>query len=94
MPGSLHVLGPQRPEPNVPEVLAQIPGGGRVVLISAGWRHEETDAPAALARLGIQVTHLPLYTWFEDIRQATPEVDAAWKVTGGEGKTRVAGRPS
>lgn len=79
MPGTLHVLGPQRPTPNVPDVLANLPVDGRVVLISAGWRHEETDAPAALARLGVQVTHLPLYDWFEQIRAASPEIGALWK---------------
>ena len=79
MPGSLHVLGSQRPDPNVPAVLSALPGDGRVVLISAGWRFEETDAPDALRRMGIQVVHLPLYEWFEVIRQAAPELDAAWK---------------
>jgi hypothetical protein len=79
MPGPLYVLGPQRPEPNVPAALATLPGDGPVLLVSAGWRIDETDAPEVLARHGIPIVHLPLYAWFEEVRAAAPGLDAAWR---------------
>lgn len=78
MPGPLFVLGPQRPEPNVPKALAAVPGHGPVVLISAGWRLDETETPDVLRRMGIPVVHLPLYAWFEEVRERAPALESAW----------------
>jgi hypothetical protein len=77
--GRLHVLGPQRPATNVPRCLADVPGDGPVVLVSAGWRIEETDAPEVLSRLGLPVVHLPLYAWHEQLRGQAPSVEIAWR---------------
>jgi hypothetical protein len=79
MPGALHVLGPQRPEPNVLRALASTPGDGPLVLISAGWRIDETDAPDVLRRAGLKVIHLPLYAWFEQVGERSASLEAAWR---------------
>ncbi|HMV66047.1 MAG TPA: Type 1 glutamine amidotransferase-like domain-containing protein [Myxococcota bacterium] len=79
MSGALHVLGPQRPEPNVLRVLPTLPADGPLVMISAGWRIDETDAPAVMRRLGVPVVHLPLYDWFEEVRERAPALEAAWR---------------
>ncbi len=78
MAGTLHVLGPQRPAPNLPGVLQALPGEGPLLLVSAGWRFAEHEQPDALARLGIEAVHLPLYRWFADIRAASPALDTAY----------------
>lgn len=38
--------------------------------ISAGWRMEEDEQPRVLEQLGVEVTHLPLYRWYEQIKRA------------------------
>lgn len=74
MVGSLVVLGPQRPEPNLPAVLESIPGEGPVVLISAGWRFDEGDSGALRRAIAQPVVHLPLYGWYEEIDRDHPEL--------------------
>lgn len=70
MSGRRIALGPQRPVPTVPELLGEIPGDGPVVAISAGWRLDEVEQPKVLEQLGVDVTHLPLYRWYEQIKRA------------------------
>ncbi len=67
MAGVRIVLGPQRPTPNVPEWVEHLPGEGPVLAISAGWRLDEVEQPRVLEDLGVEVLHLPLYKWFEQI---------------------------
>jgi len=77
MSGPVVLLGPQRPEPNAPAVLDSIPGAGPVVVIAAGWRHNETDDAALRRHLGPDVAVLPLYAWYEIILRELPDVRAA-----------------
>lgn len=76
-PGARYVLGPQRPTPSVPELVADLPGDGHVVAISAGWRWGEIEQPKVLSDLGVDVLHLPLYKWFDQIRRADLDVHRA-----------------
>lgn len=73
------VLGPQRPDPNVPDVVGGLPGRGPVVLISAGWRYDEAETAGVMERLGIPVVHLPLYAWFDEIKATAPALTAAYR---------------
>jgi hypothetical protein len=84
MTGERWVLGPQRPVENVTATLARLQSEGRigdgpVVMISAGWRMDEVDAPSVLARLGRPVLHLPLYHWHDALRGKAPGLEAAWR---------------
>lgn len=75
----LHVLGPQRPEPNAPACLDELGGEGTVVVITAGWRSDETDDEALKRHLGPDVMVLPLYTWFDVISRELPELRRAYR---------------
>jgi hypothetical protein len=79
MAGPLVLLGPQRPRPNAPDALARHPGEGPVVVLSAGWRGDETDDEPLRRHLGKDVTVLPLYTWFELVIRELPELRAAYR---------------
>jgi len=69
------VLGPQYPNPNVPEALAASGADpGPVAVISAGWRHEELETGPMEAAIGRPCEVLPLYAWFEDVQQALPSL--------------------
>lgn len=73
------VLGPQRPNPNLRAVLDALPGEGGVVLVSAGWRYDETDAYEVLRGWGLDVTLLPLYAWFDALIQDSPAVGVEYR---------------
>jgi peptidase E len=75
----LHVLGPQQPDPNVPACLEELGGEGTVLVITAGWRTDETDDEALKRHLGPDVVVLPLYTWFEVISRELPDLRAAYR---------------
>lgn len=75
----LQVLGPQRPTPNAPACLEEFGGEGTVLVLTAGWRHEETDDEALRRHLGPDVVVLPLYTWFEVVMKELPELRAAYR---------------
>jgi hypothetical protein len=79
MPGSLFLLGPQRPAPNLGEALERIPGDGPVVTITAGWRLDETEIDALHGVVGIKATHLPLYRWFEECMERMPETRVRYR---------------
>lgn len=79
MAGPLVLLGPQRPRANAPDALARHPGEGPVVVISAGWRGDETDDEPLRRHLGKDVVVLPLYTWFEVVIRELPELRAAYR---------------
>jgi hypothetical protein len=74
------ILGPQRPTPNAPQALAELaPGDGPVVVLSAGWRADETDDEALRRYLGPEVAVLPVYTWFEVVMRELPELRAEYR---------------
>lgn len=75
----LQVLGPQRPTPNAPACLEELGGEGTVLVITAGWRQEETDDEALRRHLGPDVVVLPIYTWFEVVSKELPELRAAYR---------------
>jgi hypothetical protein len=77
MPGPVLLLGPQRPVPNMPAALATVPGAGRVVYITAGWRHEENDDEALKRDVGVDGHPLALYQWFEELARTAPDLFAA-----------------
>jgi hypothetical protein len=79
MAGPLVLLGPQRPRANAPDALARQPGEGPVVVLSAGWRGDETDDEPLRRHLGKDVVVLPLYTWFEVVIRELPELRAAYR---------------
>lgn len=71
----IQVLGPQSPRPTAPAALAELaPGSGPVVVLTAGWRGDETDDESLRRFLGPDVAVLPLYTWFEVVMRELPEL--------------------
>lgn len=79
MAGPLVLFGPQRPRPNAPDALAAFGGDGPVVVLTAGWRHDETDDEALRRQLGPDTAVLPLYTWFEVVLRELPELRAEYR---------------
>jgi hypothetical protein len=82
MTGSLVLLGPQRPRPNAPDALERHSAGrnGTVVVLSAGWRADETDDEPLRRHLGPDVAVLPIYTWFEVVMRELPELRADYRL--------------
>ncbi len=76
MHGQIHFLGPQRPTPNLSQVLATLDGHGPVVAITAGWRHDEGETAALREVVGDRLVELPLYRWFEELESS--ELSRAW----------------
>lgn len=72
------LLGPQRVDPNLPQVLDQMGVEGPILAITAGWRHDEAELDALQAAIG-PVVHLPLYRLFDAVRQAAPDVWATYR---------------
>ncbi|MEQ1564608.1 MAG: Type 1 glutamine amidotransferase-like domain-containing protein [Myxococcota bacterium] len=77
------ILGPQRPRPNATAALAELDSSrspqGSVVVLTAGWRGEETDDEALRRHLGPEVAVLPLYTWFDVVMRELPELRAEYR---------------
>ena len=63
----LILLGPQRPRANAPQALAELAATGPIVVIAAGWRHEESEETLLQRYLGPEARVLPLYGWFDRI---------------------------
>jgi hypothetical protein len=84
MIGTLLILGPQRPSGNLSTALAGVGVSGRVALITAGWRHDESELDALRADLrggiGCETVHLPLYRWFDECMSGSPDLAAAWRL--------------
>ena len=77
-PKSLTILGPERPSPVLPDVLARLGVHGPVALVSAGWRYdEERDEPLREA-LRPEVRNLGLYAAFRQLERELPDLVAAW----------------
>ena len=69
----LAILGPQQPRPNAPDAVAEVaPGSGPIVVLTAGWRGEETDDQTLRRYLGPDAAVLPLYTWFDVVMREVP----------------------
>lgn len=80
MSGTVLILGPQRPKPNLAGVLDARAVQGPVAVISAGWRHDEAELGALRRDIGRPVVHLPLYRWFDEVLAAAPDLAAAYRV--------------
>lgn len=79
MSGPLVILGPQRPAPNLPEVLAAHGVSGPVAVITAGWRHDEDELDALRRDLpNNRLVHLPIYAWFDEVHAEEPVLAAAY----------------
>jgi hypothetical protein len=72
--GPLYLLGPQRPTPNMPDALHTVERPGRVLYITAGWRHDENDDDALRHDVGMEGVPLPIYEWFEDLAKQSPDL--------------------
>lgn len=79
MSGTVLVLGPQRPNPNLAGVLDARSVQGSIAVVSAGWRHDEGELGALRADVGRPVVHLPLYRWFEETLAEHPKLAAAYR---------------
>jgi hypothetical protein len=80
MTSGVVLLGPQRPRANCPAVLEEVaPGDGPVVVLRAGWRHDETEDEAVRRILGPHAAVLPLYGWFDVVDREVPEVHDAYR---------------
>jgi hypothetical protein len=75
---NLTVLGPQRPDPNLPHVLEALEVRGPVVMITAGWRHDEGETTALEKAIARPHQHLPLYQWFDRVMASDPELAHAY----------------
>lgn len=79
MTGPVVILGPQRPAPNLPEVLAAHGISGPVAVITAGWRHDEDELDALRRDLPKnRLVHLPIYAWFDEVHAEEPVLAAAY----------------
>lgn len=79
MSGTVLVLGPQRPRPNLSRLLDARGVSGPVAVVSAGWRHDEAELEPFQRDIARPVVSLPLYRWFDEILTANPELAAAYR---------------
>jgi len=79
MSGPIILLGPQRPTPNLTAIVADLPGDGPVLTITAGWRYDESDREALDEAIGADAEPLPLYAWFDEIVGESPALARAYK---------------
>ena len=74
---SITILGPQRPQANLPRILAELGVRGPVALISAGWRYDEDRDEPLRAELGMTVHNLRLYDAYSEIEREAPDLTRA-----------------
>ena len=72
MSGKIYIMGPQSPNPNLPEVLEKNLPEGSLCVISTGWRHDEEDIDALESDLDRELTCIPLYRWFDSLGAKEP----------------------
>lgn len=77
-PLRLTVLGPERPDPQLPTVLDRLGARGPLALVSAGWRYDEDRDEPLVAAVGRTVHNLRLYQAWQDLERDAPELAAAW----------------
>ena len=75
---NLTVLGPQRPDTNLPGVLEALGVRGPVAMITAGWRHDEGETQALERDLARPSQHLPLYQWFDRVMASDADLARAY----------------
>ena len=73
------LLGPQRWEPTVGEVVADIGLRGPFALITAGWQEREPEDEELRAAIGGEAVNLGLYQLAERITARDPELELALK---------------
>ncbi len=78
MAGPLVLLGPQRDHPRLAEALDHLGCTGEVAVISAGWRHDESELEALVRDVGDRVTPIPLYAWFDALCLKDPLLARAY----------------
>jgi hypothetical protein len=74
----LGILGPERPEGILPDILAHARVRGPVALISAGWRADEARDELLRAAIPNTVHNLRLYESFRDVERHAPDLARAW----------------
>ena len=72
MNGTIHILGPQRGAPKLPEIIHEQYPDARLAVISAGWRHEEAQLRPLARDLQRPLELLPLYQWFDELGKTEP----------------------
>ncbi|MEC7987889.1 MAG: Type 1 glutamine amidotransferase-like domain-containing protein [Myxococcota bacterium] len=70
----IHILGPQRDHPNLAQVVEKYLPDAKLAVISAGWRHEESELKPMARDLRRPLSLLPLYQWFDELGQQEPEL--------------------
>jgi len=73
------VLGPQRPTPNLREVLDRNGVEGPLALFNAGWRHDEDETPPLREHVGRPVRHIRLYHEMERVLAEDPGFAARYR---------------
>ncbi len=74
MNAPIHILGPQQPTPNLPELLTETLPTGALSVLSTGWRMDEEELDTLDAVLHRDLLPLPLYRWFDSLQQKIPSV--------------------
>lgn len=69
MNGTIHILGPQRDQPTLPSLIHTQYAAAKIAIISAGWRHEESQLRSLARDLQRPLQLLPLYQWFDELGQ-------------------------
>jgi len=72
------VLGPERPDPILPEVLERHGIRGAVALISAGWRQDEARDEPLRSALPMAIHNLNIYQAFTEIERLAPDLISAY----------------
>ena len=74
MVGRVVLLGPQRLQPVLREVVAQYDVSDRLALVTAGWEEREDDDAELLAHLEGRAVNLNVWARMEDVFQRDPEL--------------------
>ena len=74
MNGTIHILGPQRGAPLLPDIIHGQYPQAKIAVISAGWRHEESQLRPLARDLQRPLELLPLYQWFDELGKTEPEL--------------------
>ncbi len=76
-PAALYLLGAQRFDPNLGEVVAAAGVRGRVAIVTAGWQEREAEDEELKAHIGRRTVNLALHARAEELFAADPELRAA-----------------
>ena len=74
MSAPVYILGPQSSTANLPQAIQRFAPDGSLALISAGWRHGESEYDALTRDLKRPINLLPLYSWFDELGTIEPEL--------------------